>query len=215
MTAADLLNKFLRAKFDINDPIYKALIADVSQNPEVTITLPEHFNNGAIAGALEWVRQLSLFLQDQLQLDKASGRYFNLIIENFIGIVKYEGESQTDFVNRIISFILDPKVSEAAIIAATTPYSSPGPPQFLEGSESAFADVSFADNYDSFQNTTVGNEFNYWIMAAIAASGSSFSYFFILRLENTASADIVKVVDIMSRWVASGIDYEIQIVETP
>lgn len=215
MTTADLLNKFLKAKFDVSDPIYKALIADTTQSPEVSITLPEHFNNGAIAGTLEWVRQLSLCLIDQMQLDLASGKYLKLMTETYIGLTRYTGDSDSAFVDMIISYVLDPKVSEASIISIMTQYSSPGLPELIEGSESAFADASFSDNYESFQNTTPGNEFDYWVMAAIAANGASFTYFFILRLENTASTDIVKVVDILSRWVASGIAYEIQIVETP
>lgn len=215
MTTADLLNKFLKAKFDTSDPIYQELIAKTDGTPAGTILKPEDFDNGAIAGTLEWVRQLSLCLIDQMQLDLATGRYLKLMTEVYIGLTRYTGDSDSEFVDMIISYVLDPKVSEAAIISKLTPFSSPSIPELIEGSESAFADASFSDNYESFQNTTAGNEFDHWIMSAIAANGASFSYFFIIRLENTADSDIVKVVDIMSRWVASGINYEIQIVETP
>lgn len=213
MTSADLLNKFLKAKYDTSDPIYKALISDSSGVESPTVNIPADFNIGAIAGSLEWIRQLDLYLKNQLQLDTSSGMFFKLITEQYINITAYPSEIQADLVNRIISFILDPKISEASIIKVMIPYSSPGLPEILTNDEQMYADASFSDNYSSFQNTTPGIEFGYWVMAAIAGNGSAFEYFFILRLENTSSSDIMKVIDIMSRWVAAGIEYEIRIVE--
>jgi hypothetical protein len=162
---------------------------------------------------LEWVRLLSKGLQNQLDLTLAATKYLNFIIQGLIGIARYESESDSDYLDRAVTFIIARKVSEASIIYYTIPFSSPGLPQILDGTETAFADVSFSDNYSEFQNKTPGSpEFDHWIFPAIATSSSGGAYFFILRLENTVAADIIKVVDLVNRWIAAGIRYEIQIV---
>lgn len=212
MTVADLLNKYLKALFDVNDSIYKSFISDKDGVQESTIADPIDFNLGAIANVLEWNRQLTKSLLKQIRLDLAEGRFLNLIAHDHIGIVRYDGETDLEYKTRIQNFIIAHKVSPASIIFYTRPFSSPGEPVIIEGQQdSAFADVSFSDNYTSFQNQTPGDEFLHWIFPAIATSSGASAYFFILILQNTASEDIPKVIDLVNRWIASGIDYEIHI----
>lgn len=212
-TTAVWLNKYLRALYETDDPIYKSLVADVDGIPAGTINNPQDYNAGAVANMLEFVRQLSLCLIDQLFLDRASGKYLTLTTHEIIGIVKFEGESNSVFVSRIQDYILGYKVSRAAIIFYTRPFSSPGEPQILDGlDDAAFADVSYSDNNTMFQLGVNPPFTNWWVLPGVTISEQGASYFFVLRLENTASADIVKVVDLVNRWKGDGIGYEIQIV---
>lgn len=211
-TVASWLDDNLKALFDVDDAIYKSLISDVDGIPEVSIIDPVDFNNGALAGMIEWIRQLSITLKDQLFLDTVTGAFLDLMVHFYIGIVRYESESDSDYVDRVRNFIIAPKCSPASIIYYCRPFSSQEP-EILEMDDTAFSDVSYSDNYTSFQLDMTGDiENNHWVLAGIADSSSS-AYSFILRLYNTASADIVKVVDLVNRWIAGGIDYEIQIVE--
>jgi hypothetical protein len=210
---SETLNKYLRAIFDVEDSIYKSIISDSSGVPAGTINNPMDYNIGAIAGMLEWMRNLSIDLVDQLFLNLAEGKWLDFIAHRHIGIVRYSGESDVDYISRIQKFIMADKVSPASIIYYTTPFSSPGAPQILEGEvDAAFAYASFSDNYDLFQNQSPGPQNNWWIMPAIPVGASSVAFFFVLRLENTSSADIEKVIDIVDRWKAEGIGYRIQII---
>lgn len=210
------LNKYLQAKFDTNHPIYKALIANASNTPPASPAKPSELDIGAIANMLEWTRLLGLGLKNQLDLEQSDTKYLNLILHELMDIVRYDGENDADYLERAINFVIAPKVSEASIIFYTIPYSSPGIPQIIIGGETAFADVTFSDNYTELQNATPGSpELNHWIFPAIATDGFAAAYFFILRLENTNIDDIVEVVDTVNRWIAAGINYEIQIVSVP
>lgn len=208
-----LLDKYLKSKFDIDHSIYKAFISNAVNTPPASPTDPSNLDIGAIANTLEWVRLLSKGLQNQLDLTLANTKYLNLIIQDHVGIVRADGESDSDYLDRAVDYMIAPKVSVASIIYHTIPYSSPGPPQIIDGTETAFADVSFSDNYSEFQNLTPGSpEYGYYIFPALAAESYGGAYFFVLQLENTAATDIPAVVDLVNRWIAAGIRYEIQIV---
>ncbi len=146
------LNKYLQAKLDVDHPIYKALIANkdnvVPPNPDN----PSDLDIGAIANNLEWLRLLSKGLLNQLNWNDASTKYLNLTFHEHLGIVRYAGENDADYVQRVVNFMVAPKVSEASIIFYMIPYSSPGFPQLITGGETAFSDVSYSDNYTEFQN---------------------------------------------------------------
>ncbi len=211
-----LLNKYLKPKFDVTHAIYTALISNSANTPPGSPSKPSDLNIGAIANILEWTRLLSKGLLNQLDLTLASTKYLNYTIQDLIGIVRFESEIDADYLQRTVNYIIAPKVSEASIIYYTIPFSSPGLPQILDGTETAFSDVSFSDNYSEFQNKTPGSpEYDYWIFPALSNENSGGAYFFILRLENTATADIIKTVDLVNRWIAAGIRYEIQIVSVP
>lgn len=212
-TTANLLDKYLRALHNTSDPVYKSLVSDIDGVPEITINDPMDFNNGAIAGCLEWIRQLSIGLLKQICLSTAEGKYLDYMVHNHINLVKFQNETDTAYRERVRNYIIAPKISRASIIYYSRPFSSPGEPQILDGvDDAAFADVSFSDVYTSFQNQGLGLENNYWVFPALTTSISGSAYFFVLRLENTVSSDIVKVVDLIDRWIAAGIAYEIQIV---
>lgn len=212
-TVAKSLNKYLKAIYDTDDPIYRSLISNVDGVPAGTINTPQDFNAGAVANILEYTRQLSLCLIDQLFLNRATGKFLTLMTHEIIGIVRFEGESNVDFVERVQNYIIATKVSRASIIFYTRPFSSPGEPQLLDGvDDAAFADVSYSDNIEMFQQGDVPPFNNWWVLPGLTISEEGASYFFILRLENTASADIVKVVDLVNRWKGDGIGYEIQII---
>lgn len=212
-TVAEWFDKYLRALHDTDDPIYKSLISDVDGVPAGIITTPMDFNAGAVASVFEWIRQLSLCLSDQLVLSTASGKYLDLMVHEHIGIVRFESESDTDYIDRVRDYIIANKVSRAAIIHHTRPYSSPGDPEILDGTDdAAFADVSYADVTTGFQASSTGPFDTWWVFPALSSSIGGTAYFFVLKLQNTASGDIAKVVDIVNRWIAAGIRYELQIV---
>ncbi len=212
-TVAKLLNKYLASIYDTDHEVYKSLVADVDGVPAGAILKPTDFNNGAIAGMLEWERQLALSLLAQFNLLTAEGDFLELMVHKHIGIVRFEGETDVDYAQRVQDYIIAQKVSPATIIFYTRPFSTPGEPELLDASEDvAFADLSFSDVYTLFQNEAAGPEFDYWVFPALTTSLGSGAYFFILRLENTPSSDIAKVIDLVNRWIAAGIEYEIQIV---
>jgi len=132
MTISTILNKYLKI-FDNKDSKYQSLISNDDGIPDISIDTPIDFNIGAIASLLEWNRQLSLTLTEQIFLDKATANFLDLIAHEHIGIVRYSGESDLDFIARLQKFIIGKKISPAAIIFCTTPFSSPGPPVLLEG----------------------------------------------------------------------------------
>lgn len=212
-TVAEILNKYLNAIYDTDDSIYKSLVANIDGVPEVIIENPIDFNIGVIADVLEWTRQLSICLIQQLFLNEAEGKFLDLMVHNHIGIVRFENESDIDYSERVKNYIIAHKVSRASVIYFARPYSSPGEPELLDGiDDAAFADLSYSDVYTSFQNEAANQYEDWWVFPAITSSIGDTAYFFVLRLENTDSADIAKVIDFLDRWKAGGIAYELQII---
>ena len=212
-TIANLLDKYLRALYDVSDPIYKSLVSDVEGIPEPIISNPIDYKIGAIASVFEWQRQLALSLLKQLFLTEAEGKFLDLMIHEHIGLMRFENEDDAVYSARVQDYIISQKVSRAAIIYYTRPYSDPGEPEILDGADdAAFADITHSDVYTEFRNEQVGAFYHWWVFPAITASIGATAYFFVLRLENTNSADIAKVIDLLDRWVAGGIAYELQIV---
>lgn len=213
MTIAETFNKYLRALYDTEDALYKILIADPNGVPAPVVTQPQDVHIGAIASTFEWVRQLAKSLVLQLFLNQATGKFLDFLVHNHIGIVRYEGESDDSYRHRVQVYIIAPKVSRAAILYYTRPFSSPNPPAILDGLDDApYADLTFADVYESFQNEAPGPEYLYWVFPAITLPVSASAYFFILQLENTPLSEVPAVLNLVDRWVAGGISYEIQIV---
>lgn len=205
------LNKYLKAIYDINDDIYKSLISDETGVPAGVINTPIDYNLGVIASVLQYTVTLYIDLVSQIFLDESEGTYLDLIAHNHIGIVRYTGETDANYITRIQKFILNEKTSPTAIIVAARPFSSVEPIIVEGATDSAFADWTFSDNYTSFQNQTAGAEFDYWIMPAIAIGQDSSAFFFILILENTTEAQVPELLDMLERYVAAGVSYEVQI----
>lgn len=210
-TIAQTLNEYLRF-FDWDDPVFKSLVSNPAGVPEPTITNPMHFNIGYMANLLEWNRKLVLKLLTQLDLTQAESQYLDLIAHKHLGITRYSGETNAEFVARIQVFVIAHKVSPASIIYHTKQFSSPGDPVLLEGPlDSAFADVTFTDNYQTFQNQAPGDDYLWWVQPAITVGADGGLFFFILILQNTPDADIPKVIDLVDRLIAAGVNYQIQI----
>lgn len=211
MTVAELLNKYLRTLYDIDDNIYKSLISDVNGSPEVVISDPIDYNIGVIADILEWTRQLSISLGKQIFLNQAEGKYLDLLAHNNIGLVRYPSENDTDYISRVQKFIIGRKVSPAAIIFYMRPYSDIEPAIIEGGTDTAFSDITFNDVFTTFQQLTPGSEFGNWVNAAIAGSDKVASHFFTLVLEGSSASDIPLIIDTMNRLIAAGVGYEVQI----
>lgn len=212
-TVAEWFDKYLRALHDVSDPMYQSLVSDVTGVPAGTIDSPMDYNKGAVASVFEWERQLALCLMQQLVLTTATGKFLDLMLHDHVGIVRFEGDTDTEYQDHARNYIIAHKVSRASIIFYTRPYSSPGEPEILDGADdAAFADVSYSDVYTGFEATSTGPFDGWWVFPALSSGIGGTAYFFVLRLENTASGDIAKVVDLVNRWIASGIRYELQIV---
>lgn len=213
MNIADVINKYM-PQFDKTDAVYKAFISDPDGIANPMINTPKDYNKGGIANLLEWLYKYSLELKKQIYLNLAETNWIDYIAGNFIGINRYEGENDADYVNRIKQFLMDKKISPASIIYATIPFSSPGLPVLYEGESSgAYADISYAGCYIEFFNTAPGPDQNNWVLPAISIGQQGGLFNFVLILQNTDTADIYKVLDIVQRWKAGGITFQI-IIET-
>lgn len=205
------LNRYLEQIFDTEDSIYKAIFSDITGISAGIINVPNDYDIGAIANLLEWNRNLSKSLLLMLNLQNAIGIWLDLIAHVHLGLVRFPEESDIDYKNRIINYIIAPKKSPASIVYYTIPFSNPGLPQLIESpSDIAYSDVTYASFYKKFKQT--GGQFDqWWILPAIAFSESASSYFFVLVLQNTNVDDVPKLVDLVNRWKTSGINYEIRI----
>lgn len=211
-TIAEKVDQLLR-RFDKEDPLYKALVSDVNGVPAGTINIPTDYDIGAIGSVLEYTRQLAMCLLTQMRTDLADTVFVDLVGQQVLGIARFSGESDTDYVNRMYFELFGWKVTCPAIVNAAWQFSPGGIPQCLPGDQGvAYADYSFASMYEQFQNQTPGNEFDYWTWPAIAGSGVSGSFFFVLIVQGTPPADVPKVVQVVNSLIAAGVDWELQVV---
>ena len=168
-------------------------------------------NIGAIGSMLEWNRRLTIDLTKQLFFDLVEGVFLKLTVDDIIGIIRGEGETEADYKQRVGDIILGYKISPAAIIYNSRPYST-SEPVLLEGDlEGAYAGYSYAGIYEDFQLESPPENLDEWVFPAITTKASTSAYFFILRLENTESSAIPLLVDKINRLIAAGIDYDIRI----
>lgn len=212
MTVAEIINSYL-PQFDKTDEVYRALIADPNGVPNNVINTPKDYNQGALANILQWLSNFASEAHEQLSLATAVPKWFDFIVENFIGVGQYNGESYQDFLARIVKIIMSPKLSPASIIYATTIFSSPGLPVIYEGERDfAYADLTFSDVYlYRFISIPGHDPEDTIIFPAIAAGVDAGIFTFLLVLQNTNPADITQVIDIVRRWKAAGINYQIRI----
>jgi len=212
-TVKEFFGNLLSAVYNLSGSVIKSLFVDLDGTPGA-ITQPMDYNIGAIGSTLEWLRRLTLDLVDQLFLDIADPEYVSFTIEDFLGIGRYDGETDADLIDRVKILLFGQKMTVPAIIEHCSRFSTPGPPSISEGGAvMAYADVSYSDVYGSWQNQTPGPEFDYWIFPAMSSSGAGQSYYFILTLQNTGSQEIVQAVDLVNKLIAAGVDYDI-IIET-
>jgi len=212
-TVAQLFDSYLRGVLDTEDPMYRAVWARSDVTPPANPTNPNDLDIGAVSNLFEWTRKLSLCLLDQLNIQKAESVWLEFIAWDLMDIPRYKNETDEEWRNRIAEFVLAPKKSRAAIINIMRQFSPGGEPQLLSGEvDSAFADVTYSDFYQSVQLDMPGTLFDgVWVLPALAAASNSNVYFFRLRLFDTPEEDSAAVVDYVDRWKASGIDYDIVI----
>jgi len=201
--------------FDHNDIVYKSVFCDKDGIPNNTIKKPIDLNLGAIASLLEYNRLLTIQLIDQVYLNKAKEKYLDKF-GLFFDIKRIKNESDNEYYLRIKNYIFSHKVSPASIIDAVKQYSSRLPKIIEERLDSAFSDLSFSDYYTF--NTRIGdpNSIYYqWYIAPAIASNSgddSTAFYFILQMYNLQNQDIIKVIEIVNEWKASGVEYHIEII---
>lgn len=211
-TVAEILNKYL-PMFDHNDRTYKSVISDVDGVPNATITKPTDFNIGAIANLLEYNRHLTIFLREQIYLNKAVGAFLDYFVSTIFNMYRYEGEDDTAFATRVAKYILAHRMSPASIIDAVKQYSSQLP-EIIEGElDSAFADVTYSDNYTSFicANDSDSVYYRWWVLPAIPCGIDSGAFYFILVMYNLDPNNIAAVVDIVNNWKVAGVAYHIEV----
>ena len=111
---------------------------------------------------------------------------------------------------RVISIVFEPKVSNASIIYAMIPYSPGGTPTLSSGAdESAFSDCSFSDVYITRTVTYNGQPFHIYPAYSQAVENTMFSL--CVTLYNAATTDIPTVANILSKIIAAGIYYTIEL----
>lgn len=213
-TAANILAQYLSPLFSVDDPIFRSLIANPDGVPAPTPVKPMEYNIGVIANVLEWLRKQATgdgSYVDQIYLTRAKTKWLNLTAQVYIGLLRFEGETDTDYVARIQKYITAPKISPASMIICLRDFSTTEP-VILEGAaDTAFADVSFSDQYRVFKVITPGPEFDNFVQPALAGPVLGGGPFFLVLLTGTNPNDYNRVFDIINRWRAAGTTYEIQI----
>jgi hypothetical protein len=211
---ADQVSKYLESILNVEDNLFKILLADTESNYDPIILTPNNYNIGMLSNFLEWNRQLTISLLKQIVITSATGKFIDFILHKHCDIVRLENESDEDYKTRASNYIIAPKISPASIIHYTKKFSRPGIPKIFSGSlDSAFSDVCFASYYNKTIINDPNSVYNQWnIVPAITRSVASSVYFFTLELENLTSGEIPELIDTVNRWKASGIDYEVRVV---
>lgn len=208
---ANALRELLQL-WDWNDALFKAVVSNPDGVPSLTPVNPTDFNRGEIANLLEYNAALAASYLEQLNPSTAIDKYLEFALQDVCGIIRYPGELQADYIERVKNVMFGFKCSCAAIVYYVSQYSSPQPPECIEGPNLImYSDVSFSDVYIDFQIVTAGLEFGYWVWPAIPGDGPGTGFFFLLILYNTPSNELAEVVDIVNRVKAGGINYEIQV----
>ena len=205
---AYVLNDWLKAIYDTEDEIYRSFMADIDGVPEDTITVPMDYNIGAIASALEYLRQSTKLFVRQMFFNEAEGEWLDLILVDYFGLMRKDGEDDTEWATRVRDVIIGPKMSNAAIIYNTRQYSDSEPEIVVGDLDAAFADVTFSDAYD---DAFVDSDSGEYVMPAIMRSHAAGTYYFRLLLEGTSDDDLIDVVNTVNSLIAAGIEYEVVI----
>lgn len=215
-TVARLFDNYLDGVHDISDPIYRALWAKHDSVLPAPYTHPNDADLGAASNIFEWTRKLCLSLVDQLNLQKAEGNFLKLLAWDLMDVPKYKDETLDHWRQRIADFVRAPKKSKAAIIYIMRQFSPGGEPVISTGeADSAFADVTYADWYESVRLDMPGTAFDgIYVLPAYSAGTNSNVYYFLLVLYDTPADLGSWVVDYVNRWKAAGIDYDVRIEAT-
>lgn len=203
------INNNVKAVWNVDDPIYKVAICNSDGTIPSTITKPTDIDIGAIASELEYLRLFSLSLIKQLTLTNASTDFLKYTLENFFGSYRLDGETDAEWLNRVIATVFQPKVSRAAIIYALRAYSNQEP-EIEDGSgSSAFSNVCFAGRNKKYLTTFKGKTF--FVFPATANDFSSLYFFIIITIYQNNTANVMNAVNVINKMIAAGIKYALQI----
>jgi len=207
----DRINNNLAAIYDTeNDVLYKTLISNKNGTIPTTILKPTDIDLGAKASMLEYLRRLSINLVTQMYIDQAEAEFLTYILNNFFDSLQLEDETDSEWIQRVIATVFQNKVSNASIIYYLRPYSTIEPMITNIIQESAYADFSFADAYNSGSYTMSDGTLVVWL-PALAENFQSTFFTVKITLYNTATADIWTVQNILRKVLAAGISYILEI----
>ncbi len=196
----DKINNNLNAVFDIeNDDIFKALICDKDGTIAGTVNLPTDINIGALASQIEYLRQLSISLVNQIYIDEASSVFLTYILNNFFDSLQYESETDQEWISRTIATVLKPKVSRATIIYALRPYSTLEPEIENIETQNAYSDYSYSSIFVS--------DLDQLVLAAIAEDYDNALFMIKITLYDTETSKLNIIYELLSIMLGAGIDY--------
>lgn len=208
MKAITSLNKYLNI-FNQEKGEYLNLIGDGKKDypyldGEIYIN---DYDNGAIANVLEYNRNLSVYFLLSLDISQASGEILTYILKEYYGYFRKMNELDEDYYQRVITSILDNKISNIAIEKKLEPYGDDI--SVIDGIGSgAFTDVSFIGNYQEF--TLSGQSI---VKPATTEVVGGRAYFFRVFIRNISPVDYKTVVDIINNHKAAGVNYIIELPE--
>jgi photosystem II stability/assembly factor-like uncharacterized protein len=188
-----------------------ASFGELATSPD-GITKPTNIEVGAFAGMLEYFRTFSKSMIDQLYIDKAVPEFLKYQLENFFESYKYIEETNSAWIDRTFSIVFEHKISNASIIYNLRPYSSQEPVISNANSSACFCDFSYCNIYIE-EVIDDGGE-TVFIFPAILSSFSGILFTFKVTLYDTSPDDIEKVKFILDRFIAAGISYVIEVIET-
>jgi hypothetical protein len=210
-TTADELVKYLEAIYDPSDPVFQALIANNTVTPNAAPTNPVDYGIGVLASVTQWNRDLCATLLTQMTLTTQNSYYLNWTLQNFLGFLKYDGETDAHLLNRALAFILAPKRSNAAIIYVLREFSTLEPVVTNGGlQDAAYADVSYCDNQTKFLVSS-GKYAGTYIYPDWSLDVSGGLFMIIITLKGTTVLQQQIVKDYLTEWVADGISYRLYI----
>lgn len=217
MLIPEYLNQTLQSILNTSSARYKSLISNPDGVEAGTVVKPIDLNKGRTAELLEYLNRLGVDLSKQIYLNEATGKYLEIHTNKVYKIFILDGESTAEHVARIQRYVLARKISKAAIILEARQYSSTEPEIQVGPTDVAFADVSFSDFYSSFEiNQPELIEMNgWWVLPAITGGSGSNTFFFILVLTDTQDSDVLAIIEMLDRWIAAGIRYQVRIEYTP
>ena len=208
MNITDRINTSLQAVFNIDDPIYKALICDKDGVIPATFILPTDIDIGAVASEIEYFRQSAIANAEQLYIDQATGAFLAYTLNTYFNCLRLTGESEADWIRRAIFSVFQPRVSKAAIIAALIPYSTITPTITTGSGESGYADCSFADIYTTYTTTDPATS-DLTVVFAARSSLFGASYFSITITMYGFTGMTEELISIVNKSIAAGITYNI------
>lgn len=205
------INDSLQCLYNIDDIIYQALVCDYTGSIPDVIAKPSDIDIGAMASMIEYMRMLSLSLSSQIYLDEATGDFLEYFLDEYFQTTRLEGETEQSWIKRAKGLLFRPKVSRAALINLLRPYSAVEPEIVNEEDNAMFSDCSFADRYSASTQIVDGKAFH--VYPAVAESFNDILFSIIIKLTRTSPPDYASIADLLSKSIASGIYYSIQITE--